>query len=245
MAASKYCTRGTYSGHVYHELSAQNKPITFNIPNRRKQLILTLPDELLCMIVALATSKEVPKICRKTYCEPEHDRETVKALSLTCRQFSRIVLPLLYRSIRFEFPPSTKSVKSLRHAVSKRPSLLHSCRTLSIHIIGSVFEERGVSAKDYSVVNKLVSSVRNVRCLELRGIFYLKSKVIWGFIRNLAQNMHEVEHLVIHRAVWDQPLKRIIDILDLPQLRCLDFYSISPAYDDNGYHRDTVLDPKV
>jgi len=112
----------------------------------RKSYILQLPDELLVVIVEFSARN----FCSSTPGECDECDEclngcvwngyetrlwnyhSLKTLSRVCRRFTRIAQPLLFRTIRFEFPietvPPSKLVRKLHHTLKENRRFQQHCR---------------------------------------------------------------------------------------------------------------------
>jgi hypothetical protein len=238
---------------TYLGSSAQNRLIIIDNKNttrdgdkcipRDEAFIFRLPDELLVKVLGLATS-QVDTRRPWWYCECEMrcDYAATKTLALVCHRFNRIVLPLLYRTIRFghshRIVPPAKAVKSLHRTLQKNPSLSQHCRALSISIndLAPHFE-----GEDFSIALDFVSWMKKVRCLKVHGGFDKPyNEHTWALIRKIVQDMREIEHLCISREGWGLYLGPIMEQVDIPRLKKLHVHGISEMKD-----KAVVLEPKV
>jgi hypothetical protein len=270
MASSQRCAKPRSLRQTYLGSSAQNRLIILDhhkstpteeavtlatiitcdrdnrIPTSSTEaFIFRLPDELLAIILELATKNNTRYTSwRWWYCvyHTPSNYADIKALALVCCRFNRIALPLLYRVIRFRFPrhivPSTKAVKTLHSTLQKYPSLSQYCRRLSIRIVDSRSESR---LEDFSIVNDIASWLTKVQCFEIHGGFDECNEQTWGFLRSAVQHMREIEHLSLSREAWGLYLKPIMEHIDIPSLKKLDIHGISEAKDG----ATVVLEPKV
>ncbi len=202
--------------------------------------IFRLPDELLVTIFELAT---LNSDSGGWYCESEtlFYYEGIKSLALTCHRFNLVVLPLLYRTIRFDDPyqqvvPPTKAAKSLNSGLQKDLSLRRYCWLFSIDIHDDKAEG---NLEKFSIANNLVSWLTKVRCFRIHGGFSRKNyEHTWAVIRNVAQHMRELEHLSI--IGYGPYLRSILEQIDIPSLKRLDVGSVTEAEDGH-----VVIEPKV
>jgi F-box-like len=242
MASGQRWAKSGSLRQTYFGFSAQN---TLTILDRHKvfrteAFIFRLPDELLVTVFELATSNLGSGECYYN-CETPSNNAAIKTLALTCHRFNHVVLPLLYRTIRFNYPhrtvPPAKPVKSLHSNLQKNPSLWQYCRVLWI----GIDNKSGIEMEDFSIANDFVSWLTKVRCLKIQGGFEGKhNEHTWTFIRNGVRHMRELEHLSISRGGWGLYLRPIMEWIDIPSLRKLEVYGVSETEDGA-----VVLEPKV
>ena len=167
--------------------------------SKEPALILRLPEEIISLILTLATLAS-PK---------EHERyhkqflsKTTINLMLTCHRFNRIALPLLYHNISLKFGlpdgnPSPHPVKTLHRIVQQNPDLGRHCRYVMIRI------EQRPDLVDIAIVNELFTYLTKVRVLEFRGGYERaerdKIEYLWTLIQTAAQRMDGLEEL---RCSW-------------------------------------------
>lgn len=203
---------------------------------QRGAFILKLPDEILLPVLELATTN--PRLSEEhCHCETLLDYADLKSLLFTCRRFSRIVLPWLYHTIRFDYPHQmvrpTRAAKSLHRSLQENPSLLQHCRVLRIDTNGYL---AGTIPADFSIANDFVSWFKRVRCLEVYGEF---AKIhIWPCIQTAVRHMPEIEHIAISGRWLD--LESIMQNVDIPTLRKLTINGFSDKSE-----RSTNLQSKV
>lgn len=208
---------------------------------RGEAFIFRVPDELLVSILELASvSPDFWTWCCD--CHAMGKYATMKQLARVCHRFNQCILPLLYRSIRFDYPhgivPPTTAVRRLYRSLQNNASLRQYCQTLSIHI-NDVRDTWVV--EDFFIANDFVSWLTKVRCLQIHGGFDKPhNEHTWLLIRNVVQHMREVEHLNISRQSWGLLLGPIMEHVDLPLLRKLNIHGISEKKDGA-----VVLEPKV
>lgn len=208
---------------------------------RGEAFIFSLPDELLVPILELASvSPDFWTWCCE--CRALGKYTMMKKLARVCHRFNRCILPLLYRSVRFDYPqqivPPTTAVNRLYRSFQNNPSFRQYCQALSIH----VNDIRATSTvEDFFIANVFVSWLTKVRCLQIYGGFDKPhNEQTWLLIRNVVQHMREIEHLYITRECWGLHLGPIMEHVDLPLLRKLKIHGVSERKDGA-----VVLEPKV
>lgn len=129
--------------------------------------ILQLPNELLVLIIKLATlGPRVRRGCHE--CKFVPSAQCLKELSLVCRQIRRRAQPLLFPFIqihrRDQLVPPSLPVVQLHRSLPQNRSLRQHCRYVSVSIIYTP-----VSSKlgDYKVARDLAQWLTRVRCLEV------------------------------------------------------------------------------
>ena len=209
---------------------------------KEEVFIFRLPDELLDTILKLAAlSLGFRGWCCD--CKALGNYTVVKKLVLVCRRFHRVVLPLLYHTIRFDYPhqivPPTTAVRRLYRGLQENPSLRQYCKAFSIH----VSDIRSTSTvEDFFFANVFVSWLTKVRCLQIYGGFDKPhNEQTWLLIRNIVQQMREIEHLFIARECWGLHLGPIMEQIDLPSLRKLEIHGISERKDGPAILESKVL----
>jgi hypothetical protein len=169
MASSQRSARFASLRQIYLGSSAQNRltivDLHKSIPTE-EPFIFRLPDELLATVLELATLNIKSPGWRSCDCVVLCEYAAIKLLALICRRFNRIVLPLLYRTIRFntvcQVAPPGKAVKALHSTLQNNTSLWQYCQALSICIGDSGGK---VEAEHFSMVNNFASCLTRVRCL--------------------------------------------------------------------------------
>ena len=209
-------------------------------PKGGEAFIFRLPDENLTQIFhhTSSTSRGFAwtKLCSD--CEWTRNHADIKVLLYVCRRFQRIAVPLLYHTIRFEYPhrvvSPSRSVERLHSKLRINPSLRQNCRALEITIDDTRSE---VQAEDCATANDLVSWLTGVRCLRIEGGFNEAwARPTWSLIRSMVENMHVFEHLSLSRHGWGPYLGPIVENITFTSLKKLEVRGLS--------HRPSTL-PKV
>ena len=207
-------------------IDGEPSPPRPQLPKLGPAFILRLPDELLVSITEFAVFEEY-RLHGCPYCRVRANTKAVKALSLVCQRFGKIAQPMLFHTITFEGTPSTVPPKSrvirLHHTLQKNPTLRGHCRCLSI----SVNDFASTTTSSFAVANDLARWLTRVRCLENYGGFDKPNALTWALIRNLVQNMRDVQHWRLCREGWGLHLQQVLDEATFPKLVNLELHGIS------------------
>jgi hypothetical protein len=132
----------------------------------------------------------------------------MKLLALVCHHFKRLVYPIIYRVLNFdqsrETNPPTDAASNLHRSLFENPSLRGFCRTLTLrnnqYFLSSNLQE------GFKITNDFVRWMTNVKCFAIYDRHGEKDERLWKTIRNVAQYMNSIEHLLIFRLLGCLPL---------------------------------------
>lgn len=193
-------------------------------PDLEKEFILRLPFEILAHIVNIVSSD--PDCSRHSY-------STWKTLSVVCRRFAFIVLPVLYRHIEIQIPLLNPPLRRL-HLTSQRVSALRDhCKELHIRINATT----PPTNEDLFLVQDLISYLSNVQVLSIQG-GYDKS-----FLQCASQYMRRVHSLDLRRKMGGFFLRDIVEQIDIPSLQNLTLCGVYRQ--STSTEASVLLEPKV
>lgn len=170
---------------------------------RAGHILLTFPDELLSNILELSVipPPEVgwdgePRWPYRT----QYDGVLMRNVALTCRRFSQIMVPFIYRRkqalYNMRLIPPEPRLELLLRTFRENPSLGLYCRELYTNVREQKSEDE--PDEDCGPAEQLPAFVPNVKHMFVRGGFNKdRAKQTWKFMRACAQHMHQLEHLNI------------------------------------------------
>lgn len=169
-----------------------------------------------------------------------------KPLTLVCRRFQRIVLPMLWEELLFRNTavPPTPRVKHLHYILQKNPALRPFCRSLTMDIDDSHF----ATVEDFAIVNDLVSWLTRLRKLEIFGGFepgYRGRARLntLALLRRVGENLKELEHLKIAFPTGILFLREVMASVNSSSLKRLEIYGTSAVQEDTPPPNPEVCPP--
>jgi hypothetical protein len=174
---------------------------------RAGHILLTFPDELLSNILEFAVipPPEIgwdgkPQWPYRT----QYDGVLMRNVALTCRRFSQIMVPFIYRRkqalYNMRLIPPEPRLELLLRTFRENPSLGLYCRELYTNVREQKSEDE--PDEDCELAEQLPAFVPNVKHMFVRGGFTKdRAKQTWKFMRACAQHMHQLEHLNIAQLV--------------------------------------------
>ncbi|EAW10949.1 uncharacterized protein ACLA_065830 [Aspergillus clavatus NRRL 1] len=197
--------------------------------------ILHLPDEILQQILNRAARDRESPVRRGSI---EHDPEILMTLAVTCRRFSRIALPLLYRSISFTLDPPAKHLQKLQAVLASSHLLRYHCRTLRIRVT----DIWPLPDEYFPLMNDLICSLPHVQSLVFNGGYGTNPEEMWTMVRLASENMPHARSLSLSRVCDGLHVRDILEHVDFPSLQTLDLHGIYRP--ENAPEAEDILDPK-
>ena len=181
--------------------------------------ILTLPDEILTIILKLATLKFSSQ-SPHCPCRTIHSFAAVKALALVCRRFYCILRPLFHYSIDLRLPAKVETGSLYRKLRNNRP-IWQFFQVLSVWI-GWLDPEK--QDEGFWLVKEVIFWLKKMRCLTIYGYggwYDTESSTHWFLSQDIVASMHSLTHLTIRNMCLGTSLR------ELPSLRFLDIQRAS------------------
>lgn len=171
-----------------------------NIP-RAGHILLTFPDELLNDILELAVipPPEIGFDGRPLWpYRTEYDGAWMRNVALTCRRFSRIMVPFIYRKkqalYNMRLIPPEPRLELLLRTFRENPSLGLYCRELYLNVPDRKLENE--SDNDCGLAQELPTFMPNIRHMFVRGgLNKVRMEQTLKFLRACVQQMHQLGHL--------------------------------------------------
>jgi hypothetical protein len=164
-----------------------------------------LPDELLDYIFTLAIESELRQVGYSTT-----RYKSALALSLTCRRFNLIVLPLLYHDPTvasllapkgvttfdtISLVPPTLSVQRFYRTIQENPARSVYCKRLQISISCDNIPDAEIPAEPFRLAKNVLPCLTSLRSLTIHGGF--KFAETWELIDLLLQSSPMIEDLAL------------------------------------------------
>lgn len=193
-------------------------------------LILALPHELLAKILELAIIPNNIHELSWRHQGSNYDPAVTLAVAYTCRRFSQVMVPFIYRSIDFSSPqrivPTNRRLRLLARTIQSNPSLGLHCREFKMHIpdIG-----RRSSQEDFEFVEQILPFLPNVRSLFVHGGFGPeKNQQTWKLLRACVQHMRRLEMLDLNREeIKGLEVADVIREFQIPSLKGLSVHGFA------------------
>jgi len=214
-----------------------------NIP-RAGHILLTFPDELLNNILELAVipPPEIGFDGRPHWpYRTEYDGVWMRNVALTCRRFSQIMVPFIYRKkqalYNMRLIPPEPRLELLLRTFRENPSLGLYCRELYLNVPDRKLENE--SDDDCGPAEEIPAFMPNVRHMFVRGGFNkFRAKQTCKFLRACVQHMHQLEHLILAHLGKDSfSVAELLQVFQgqasaLKELSVIGFVAAESPYED-------------
>lgn len=211
---------------------------------RAGHILLSFPGELLCNILELAVipPPEIgfdgkPCWAHRT----EYDGVLMRNVALTCRRFSQIMVPSIYRKkqalYNMRLIPPEPRLELLLRTFRENPTLGLYCRELYLNVPDHKLENE--PDDDCRIAEELPTFMPNVRHMFVRGGFNnFRAKQTRKFLRACVQHMHQLEHLSLAQLGKDSfSVAELLQVFQgqasaLKELLVIGFVASESPYED-------------